>query len=64
MLKISNRFQSLLGWAATYDPETPVVTSPRLIAQPGIVRYRPFERRAAWQALDLVGKPGLEDAVT
>jgi hypothetical protein len=28
---------------------------PRLIAQPGIVEHRPFQRRAGWQALDFLG---------
>jgi hypothetical protein len=38
-------------------------TGPRLIAQLGMVLHRPLQRRAGWQALDFIGKPGLEGAI-
>jgi len=48
--------QSLRGFPSIF-------ASPRLIAQPGIVQHRPFERRAGRQALDFIGKACLEGTV-
>ena len=38
-------------------------TSPRLIAQAGIVQHRPFQRCAGRQALDFLGNPRLISAI-